>query len=249
MKSINSFVKFLSLALLACSSSEAIKREKRSEFESNTFMKSESFFLPKRQKHMNFSIQGQCFYQEDILFLDFKNIKDSYGLSYEKINEAQAYLNFEMFKDTSKYKGKVINEILEKISGKVRFYDFPQYENYNFIWIDGLSEVEKIKWLKKFLDSKHMENGVPILLSLCESSHRVLKFLETSNLDADYPYSLGAEVFNNYSDEFEFLPYFRTKILAPFKKDAKFKLIKSGVLKNRTLQNLETPSSFEEVLY
>jgi len=249
MKSINSFVKILSFFLIACSSDQVIKRQKRSEFESNTFMKSESFFLPKRQEHLNFSTAGKCFYKEDLIFLDFKNINQSYGLSYEKINEAQAYINFEMSKDPSKYKGKVINEILEKLAGKVRFYDFPQYEGYNFIWIDGLSEVEKKKWLKKFLDSKYMENGVPILISLCDSSYEILKFLEREKLDADYPYWLGAEIFNNYGDSFEYIPYFRSKISTPFKKDASFKLIKSNVLKDRKLNNLIVPSEMSEVIY
>ncbi len=249
MKSINYFVRFLSLILIACSSSEAIKREKRSEFESNTFMKSEGFFLPKREKHLNFSNQGECFYEEEIIFLDFKNINQSYGLNYEKISEAQSYLNFEMSKDPSKYKGKVINEILEKLTGKVRFYDFPQYEAYNFIWIDGLSAIEKKKWLKKFLDSRHMENGVPILLSLCQSSYSILKFLEDSKLDADYPYSLGAEIFNNYDDKFEFIPYFRSQILTPFKKEARFNLIKSRTLKNKSLKNLILPNTLEEIIY
>ncbi len=248
MISCNSFLKLSFLfVFISCQSTSDLKRENRSEFFANDLMKTESFFLPKAPDHLNFSYEGECFINDELEFLDFKKLNASYNLSYEKLIELQAFFFSERIKYPEKDKNILLYEVIEKISGNVRFFDFPKYAQYHFVWIDGLEQSEKIKWLKRYLDSRHMEEGVPIVMSLCQSSIAIEKFLNDSNLSEDYPYVLGREIYNNYNDKFEFIPKFQTQMISSFKEGANIKLIKNPNLRSKNLKSFIYAKEIKEL--
>ncbi len=246
----NFFLKLSFITILvACQSSESLKRESRPEYYTNELMKTESFFLPRAPEYLRFSYEGKCFYSDEVERLDFKKLEGTYNLGLEKLVELQAFYNSERIKNRTKDKNLLLYEVIEKISGNVRFFDYPKYKKYNFIWVDGLSETERAVWLKKYINSRHMEDGVPIVMSQCLSSNSLNEFLNKTKLSDDLPYVLGSEIYHNYSNEFEYLPYFHSELSSAFLENSKFKIVKSSYKRNQNFKGLNLPDIPSELTY
>ena len=204
------------LFILSCSSTEktGLKRAEQ-EIEENTILgSSESYFLPIVPKWANFHSGVKCFQKSETHYLNFNELQKAYSMKLDKMTEVQSYYNYSLFRMKNqrsvasiKAKSEILFEVIEKNLGKVHYFDFPRYKSYNLIAVDGLDDKSLKKKLIKFLDSRHMNNGVPILVSFCEKSYELEKRFEKLGLVDDYPYFIGSETLINYNEDLIQIPY------------------------------------------
>jgi hypothetical protein len=148
----------------------------------------------------------------------------SYGLNYNQAIQVQSTFNEEMLEFKKLDKNHLVTlkeeELLfykasEKVSSKIVFFDPPVYKRINLIWLDEvLGNPIKIKKLKTFLNSKVMEDGVPVLVSFC---------LTKNDIENTYPgfsvKMITAELFSVYDNRGQKTPGFKIDLNQFFKPD------------------------------
>lgn len=145
----------------------------------------EKYFLTDIPTWANFDQLAKCYRTSNIRYFDIDAIMKSYGLSYNKALQVQASFNEEYaeFKArdvnhvmTLKDEESLFHKVSEKVSSKIIFFDPPTFKRINLVWLDEiLGDSKKEKKLKIFLNSKVMDEGTPVLISLCLTRSEVEK--------------------------------------------------------------------------
>ncbi len=137
----------------------------------------EKYFLNSIPAWANFDQKAGCFRQSSIRYLDLDALMKSYSINYNKALQVQAafneeYIQFQKMNHdrpiTLKEDELIFFKVSDKVSNKIIFFDAPHFKRVNLIWIDEiLGDKSKEKKLKNLLNSKEMEEGVPVLVSFC----------------------------------------------------------------------------------
>lgn len=152
----------------------------------------QKYFLTDIPSWANFDQKASCFRSSTIRYFDIDALMKSYGLSYNKALQVQASFNeeYNLFKETDKNHNPTLKEeellfykVSEKVSSKIDFFDPPIFKRINLIWLDEvLGDTKKEKKLKNFLESKTMNEGVPVLISFCLTKYEIEKQFPTINI-------------------------------------------------------------------
>ncbi len=151
----------------------------------------EKYFLADLPNWANFDQRAGCYKNSNIRYFDVSALMKSYGLNYNKALQVQASYNeeFALFKESSVLHSPTLKEeellfykVSEKVSSRIIFFDPPTFKRINLVWLDEIiGNPVKEKKLKSFLNSKIMDEGVPLLLSFCLTRLEVEKKFPTLN--------------------------------------------------------------------
>ncbi|MGZ3787063.1 MAG: hypothetical protein ACXVLQ_00990 [Bacteriovorax sp.] len=137
----------------------------------------EKYFLTDIPSWANFDQRAACYRSTGIRYFDIDAMMKSFGLGYDKALQVQASFNEEyaQLKQSDKKHQITLKEeellfyrVNEKVGSKIIFFESPSYKRVNLVWLDEvMGDAKKEKKLKAFLNSKVMEEGVPVLISFC----------------------------------------------------------------------------------
>lgn len=145
----------------------------------------EKYFLTDIPNWANFDQKAACFRSFSIRYFDLSILMKSYSISYNKALQMQAAFNEEYGilqsaignrPTTLKEEELLFYKISEKVSNKIIFFDTPTFKKINLVWLDEIiGDAKAEKKLRGLLNSKVMEEAVPVLVSLCLSRAEIEK--------------------------------------------------------------------------
>ncbi|MFA6238344.1 MAG: hypothetical protein WC635_13505 [Bacteriovorax sp.] len=182
----------------------------------------EKYFLQEIPSWANFDQNAGCFRRTGIRYFNIDALMKSYALSYEQSIQVQASFNEEYlrFKKSDKLKTLTVKEeellfykVSEKVSSKLYFFDPPQFQKINLVWLDEvLGDEKKIKRLKNLLKSPAMDVAQPVLVSFCMTRDEVEKVFPDLNTKM-----ITAELFSIYTSQGAMTPGFVLELEQFFK--------------------------------
>ncbi len=177
----------------------------------------EKYFLTDIPTWANFDQFAKCYRTSTIRYFDIDALMKSYGLTYNKALQVQASFNEEYaeFKSkdlnhniTLKDEELLFHKVSEKVSSKIIFFDPPTFMRINLVWLDEvLGDSKKEKKLKNFLNSKVMDEGTPVLVSLCLTRSEVEKRFPDINTKM-----ITAELFSVFDSSGNKTPGFKIEL-------------------------------------
>ncbi|PIK14999.1 hypothetical protein [Halobacteriovorax sp. JY17] len=180
------------LLLSSCSSYTLKNYERRNEREYEDGNGVIQYFLADLPNWANFSSAGSCHRNFPVRYLNIKNLRDSFSLSYEEaiqfqlmFNEfseerkKQASASYIPFKDEE----KIFYTVLDKIKAGIRNFSRPKYKVVNLIWVDiALEDKKSLARVKKALASESFQEGHPVFVSLCMNRRELRGYIEKMGL-------------------------------------------------------------------
>jgi len=186
----------------------------------------EKYFLADLPNWANFDQRAGCYKNSPIRYFDISALMKSYGLNYSMALQVQASYNEELalFKELDLFHSPTLKEeellfykVSEKVSSKIIFFSPPTFKRINLVWLDEIiGEPFKEKKLKTFLNSKIMDEGVPLLVSLCLTRLEVEKKFPSLNTKM-----ITAELFSAYDAQGNLNPGFNIDLGQFFGPDQK----------------------------
>ncbi len=151
------------------------------------------YFQPSIPQWINYSQGGQCHRKTVPYYLNYSNILSSFNLTYFEIMQLQYSFNnqYKKLLDSSglkflssKEEEKLFYTESEKVHAKIYTFIRPEYQRINLIWADKfIVEKKGINKLKALMNSKEMDLGHPVMISLCKTRSELLTFLESESLN------------------------------------------------------------------
>ena len=211
----------LFILILTTSCSTQLKSRDVTQYYSG--MGLEKYFLSEIPAWANFSSVGNCFRSKSIQYLDIGALMKSFNLSFVDALQIQATFNedyLEVKKDSNlKITFKDLEIIYfkanQKVTGKINFFDAPDFKTIHLIWLDEVladKTLEKEKKLKNFLQSDVHNNGFPILVSACLTKSEITE--KFPGLSAKI---LSAELFSSFDNLGSVIPGLRLDLGSLFK--------------------------------
>jgi len=194
--------------MVSCSKApkHGLHRRKVSEYYVNSgFVQ---YLLPELPAWANFSTSGNCRRSRSTRYLDFEKLAKSYNLTYAQNVQFQYMFNKEFYLLSKNHKldfllfkdeEKLFYQVADKIQTGINAFRVPRYHRVHLIWIDPAlgSEDEKNK-LKALLNSKIMDRGHPVFVSLCLGAAELVAFMTEMKLKSRDIRLLPMELFSPY---------------------------------------------------
>lgn len=210
---MNKFLLLVILLISSCTNSKSnLQRRNLDEyFVGSGVVK---YLLPEMPSWSNFSQTGQCRRNKSTRFLDYKNLRQSFALSYEEASHFQHMFNIEnakLLKTVKKAKfipfkdeENLFYSISDKVQAGVRSFVVPKFNRVHLVWIDyALSDNKELKALKRLLNKSLMKKGHPVFVSLCLSQEEMEKFLIDQKMNNMNIRLIPFELFSPYDQEGE----------------------------------------------
>ncbi|NOT80869.1 MAG: hypothetical protein HOP07_17935 [Bacteriovoracaceae bacterium] len=183
----------------------------------------EKYFLSEIPTWANFSSVGNCFRSKSIQYLDIGALMKSFNLSFIDALQIQATFNEDYLGVKKDPNAKMTFKDLEiiyfkasqKVTGKINFFDAPDFKTIHLIWIDEIladKTLEKEKKLKSFLQSDVHNNGFPILVSACLTKSEIAEKFPGQSFKI-----LSAELFSSYDNTGSAIPGLKLDLGTLFK--------------------------------
>lgn len=198
------------------------KRETSTLFQSTGVVK---YFLPDLPSWANFVSSTGCRRNRSIRYLDYQNLRSSFGFKYADVAQFQALYNDEYRKQLFEKKLDVLplkdEEVLfyrvsEKIQGGVGFFNPPKFKKVSLIWIDPLLTKENLKSaLNEMVRNKKVQEGHPVFISYCLGTVEMEELLKSYMLEDQNIRLISSEFFSVFDLENRQLPHFYLDI-GPF---------------------------------
>lgn len=198
----------LFLLLTSCSSYTLKNYERRNEREYENGNGVIQYFLADLPNWANFSSAGSCHRNFPVRYLNIKNLRESFSLSYEEAVQFQLMFNElseEMKRKASasyipfKDEEKIFYTVLDRVKAGIRNFTRPKYKVVNLVWIDTALEGKKsLSRVKGLLNSKRFASGHPVFVSLCLSRGELKKFVQKSGLSIAGAKYMSYELLNPY---------------------------------------------------
>jgi len=144
----------------------------------------EKYFLTAIPNWANFDQKAACFRSSSIRYFDLNTLMKSYSINYNKALQMQAAFNeeYNILQTSIGSRPSTLKEeelLFYKISEKFPinyFFDTPSFKKINLIWFDEIvGDAKAEKKLRVLLNSKLMEEAVPVLVSLCLTRSEIEK--------------------------------------------------------------------------
>jgi len=194
--------------LTSCSSYTLKNYERRNERVYENGNGVIQYFLADLPTWANFSSAGSCHRNYPVRYLNVKNLRESFALSYEESIQFQLMFNelseerkkkasasYIPFKDEE----KIFYTVLDKIKAGIRNFTKPKYEVVNLIWIDiAMSGKKSLERVKKAIQSESFSTGHPVFVSLCMNRVEMKKFISKMGLKISGAKYMSYELLNPY---------------------------------------------------
>ena len=170
-----------------------------------------NYFLPELPYWANYSNSGRCHLDKSVRYLNFEKLRRSLLLSYEEAMQMQLMFNHELQLAESKEHIKIVDfkseekmfyDISQKIQQNIRTFKVPKFSRIHVIWVDHF--LASPQELKKILNKKEMDQGHPVLLSMCLSYKGLENYLKQNKLDNKNIRIISSELFTPYNKNNEF---------------------------------------------
>lgn len=201
------FLCFVAIFIISCSSSQdkTFSRVNVDKYYRETGVI--RYFLPTLPDWANVSEHYGCHRKKAIQYLNVKNVKESFNLSYMETLQLQYIYNVELMMAEERVQKKASPTAEEKLffkafdSIKAGNYLFktPTYKRVNFILVDSFSN--DIKKLKELMRSSDMFEGRPVFFSECMRRNELIMFLKDNNVALSGGRFLSYEVLSPYDSE------------------------------------------------
>lgn len=182
----------------------------------------ENFFLPAAPQWINFSTTGKCMKSSRLEYLNLRELMQSFQFKYndlvniqysynKKIEEKSSSVDLQSLSNylTPEEKMYVFNDVIEKTQAGVNYFQMPDYHQIHLIWIDLFpSDIELKKWLASYERSDLMNEGYPVIISLCMDHKMISEKLKNVQFENSFQLSIGAELFSVYDGLLNQKPYF-----------------------------------------
>lgn len=205
---------FLLLLFFSCSTPEQLSKSRATLLAVQSTSEVQKYLLPQLPFWANFSSHGQCRRNESIRYMNFSNLKKSYGFDYLQAVHLQNMFNKKMFSykasigsdeytTLSNFKDESFifyNAYEQVIAGSFDF-KIPAFKKVSVVWIDSILGNENK--VKQVLKREDVLGGFPIILSQCLTYFELEKLI--SNLDLDHlgAQLVSAEMFNTFNKKLE----------------------------------------------
>lgn len=191
------------------------KRETANLFQSTGVVK---YFLPDLPSWANFVSSSGCRRNKSIRYIDYQNLRSSFGFKYAEVAQFQALYNEEHRKLLFEKKLDILSlkdeealfyKVSEKIQGGVGFFNPPKFKKVSLIWIDPLLSKENLKSaLNEIVRSKKVQEGHPVFVSYCLDTVEMEDLLKSYMLEDQNIRLISSEFFSVFDLENRQLPHF-----------------------------------------
>lgn len=194
------------------------------------------FFLQEVPGWLNFSESGQCKREHKLKFINYKKIRQNFGLDYPKTVHFQNIYNIAYRTSLKKTKNaflpqkeeeKIFFETLAKVKSNQSIFQSPTYPIVNIFWVDHLvnkGSKKDIFKLKRFLSSRKGGKGYPIFISLCYTKASIERFLKKNQFENGSIKIMSLEMFSVYNQQNQKVPYFSIHLDSFFSEKQKLNL-------------------------
>lgn len=243
---------FLVFSLYSCSSG-TVKRLETNEGDFIQVERTEEFFLTDLPNWANFSSSAKCFRSKSLQYFDLKKMNASYDMDYKDLISLQVLFNQKYLKQKESKvlgsidKSMILRETLQKQKSGLNLLKLPNFKKFNLIWIDLVPEDKKESFLRAFMLSEYMDNGVPIILTLCDSFDGLNNRITNSGIDIEYPLSITMEYFSNYNKKFFQMPLLGLFLEDFFPKSSSINLIVPDDYKGKGPKEIIFPQGYKVI--
>lgn len=165
------------------------------------------YFLGVLPRWSNTSSAANCTRDHSVNYFDFKSVSQSFSLNYEQVAAFQYLYDSEYSQAIMKAAGRALTlkeeeslffASLDKIKSGQRLFKTPIFNSVNVIWIDDFKSIEKIGEL---LNSPILNNGRPVLLSMCKTRHQLREYFRRGKINIEGMRLLTFESFSYFSSD------------------------------------------------
>lgn len=163
----------------------------------------------------NFSVEGKCFRNQPVKFLNFYKLNKSMSLSYTQSVHLQHMMNKKLnnYRTNSgtnqialKDEAFVFHNVYQQVMGNSFDFSLPKFEKINLLWIDPfLGNDSKIK---NIVQSTDFLSGYPVLISTCLSSAELEELTAKLKIEEFGVKFIPAEMLSIYDSQFLAKPNF-----------------------------------------
>lgn len=169
----------------------------------------------------NFSVPGDCKRSINVNYFDFSNMNRKYNFDYKKLVLFQVFYNQEYKAKLSKdglislnqqQEESLFAETLARVEGDQKYFSSINFANVNIVWVDPYFKNSNFDKLKLLMQSKELNDGHPVWISLCQDStvlEKTAKYLSLDDVDIKF---MGTEFFTPYDYKFELQNGFRINL-------------------------------------
>lgn len=167
----------------------------------------EQYYLSDLPSWANFSSRAKCFRKYPVRYLDFEKIFQSYNLNYTQAVFLQHMINRRLFSYKSsmgqaamspKDESFIFQNSYQKVAGGGSDFIIPQYKKVSVIWLDSLKSERD---LKKVLSRKDVQQGHPIILSMCKNSFELEEMSISYGLEEFGLKFISSEMFSIFDEQ------------------------------------------------
>ncbi len=166
----------------------------------------------------NFSAAAACRRTSHLKFLNFENLKKSFGLTYrqavflqrrinENINLAQKKVRKDFL--SPQVEEKLFYQSKDEVLSNIKTFTAPEFERVHMVWVDPVFSDEKAKQrLNQIFKSDDFFKGHPVMVSVCKTKAELEDYAKKSGWE-DIPIKfISAEMFSVYDNTLSFAPQY-----------------------------------------
>lgn len=198
----------------------------------------EKFFLADLPTWANFSDIGKCRRKTSIRYINYKQLSESYGMSYEALSQMQLMLNrrYQSYIENAKTAGLrprdeayLFHNVFDQIEGGARELSAPNFAKVHLFWIDPIINNSKFrsKW-KKFYATDRAHAGVPYWVSLCMTEKEMIELANELGVEVPVGRMISAAGFSPFSSQMVLSWGYNLDVKQLFTKPAEFVLYTIG---------------------
>lgn len=208
------YLLLLTFVLTGCATTNADKQLKRRDVEqyfSGTGVV--KYFLSDLPEWANFSQTASCKRSTSVRYFNMSSLKKSYNYNYEQSVQLQYMYNVELNRLKSKTENsfipfseeeKMFFTLTDKVQANIRTFRVPTFKRVNLVWIDPFLKTRGgEKRLVQLLNSKAMDTGHPVLISMCLNHLELETYLGRRGLLNKNIRYIPYEMFSPYNSEGE----------------------------------------------
>lgn len=168
----------------------------------------EAYFLGNLPFWANFSSWASCHREDQIRYMNFESISNSFDIKYKQIVHLQHMWNRKVsaFRKSTgqseiplKEEAFIFNNVYAQVIGGSFDFMPPNFKKISVIWVDPFLATPKK--IKKILDMSKVQRGYPVLLSHCKTAIEMEELVQQLDLDEYGVKILSAEMFSIYNSK------------------------------------------------